>query len=404
MPHLPIDSLVKRAGAGPTVTFVGHDASRTGAPVMLYSFLRWLQTEEIEGVQLVLLAGGPMLADYQAVVPTQVLSSRVLTGSEVIASVTSSLGHPLHMPQTLVGVGLRSVAASPIVVANTLASLGTAKLLADRASTTTMTARLVCHVHELDGVAQRILPASLANRSSLLDSVDRFIAASEAVAAMLVDRLCVDASKVTVIEEFIERPNPTPAAMAAARKRISGGTNRPVILNVGAMSHRKGPERFVDLMSTLADHPSLPLGVWLGGERNSSVWAETEHDLANSNLADTVLLLPTQEDSASYIAAADLVVSTAIEDPFPLSVLEAAAAAKAVVAFESGGVIDMLSAVDHPELIVPIGDTLGMSAAVASLLENSQRRELIGSQLADWVGATHLVQHMAPILWQTVTQ
>lgn len=371
---------------------------------MLGSFLRWLQAEGIGGVQLILLAGGPLLGEYQAVTPTQVLSSRLLTGGQSIASVTSSLGHPMHLPKMLLGIGLRSVTESPIVVANTLASLSTAKLLADRSSTPTMTARLVCHVHELDGVAQRVLPASINDRSSLLDAVDRYIAASEAVAVMLVDRLGIAATKVTVIEEFIERPNPLPASVTAARKHMSGDSNRPVILNVGAMSHRKGTERFVDLMSTLKDHPSRPIGVWLGGERSSSVWLEMEQDVASSDLDDSMLMLPNVDDSARYFAAADLVVSTAIEDPFPLSALEAAAASRAVVGFESGGVIDMLSAVGHPELIVPIGDTLGMSAVVATLLENHQSRELIGSQLSDWVSSTHLVQHMAPVLWRVVTQ
>jgi glycosyltransferase involved in cell wall biosynthesis len=219
---------------------------------------------------------------------------------------------------------------------------------------------------------------------------------------MLVDRLGISASRVTVIEEFIEAPCPSSRAIAVARQRMVGEVNRPVILNVGAMSHRKGPERFVDLMSTLVAHPSLPIGVWLGGERGSSVWLEMEHSIAASALQDCVVLLASTEDSASYIAAADLVVSTAIEDPFPLSVLEAGAASKAVVSFESGGVIDMLRAVGHAELLLPIGDTLGMSAAVATLLDNPTNRKLIGTQLAEWVTATHLVEHIAPALWQVV--
>jgi glycosyltransferase involved in cell wall biosynthesis len=400
--HLLIDSFVNRVSAGPTVTFVGHDASRTGAPVMLCSFLRWLQAEGIQGVELALLAAGPLLSEYREVAPTQVLTSRLLHSSEQLSAVMSSLGHPIAVPSSIQGIGLRAIAASEIVVANTLASLRTARLLAERSAQDGKPADLVCHVHELDGVAERVLPASLGVREQLLSSVDRFAAASEAVAAMLVDRMGISASRVTVIEEFIEAPCPSSRAIAVARQRMVGEVNRPVILNVGAMSHRKGPERFVDLMSTLVAHPSLPIGVWLGGERGSSVWLEMEHSIAASALQDCVVLLASTEDSASYIAAADLVVSTAIEDPFPLSVLEAGAASKAVVSFESGGVIDMLRAVGHAELLLPIGDTLGMSAAVATLLDNPTNRKLIGTQLAEWVTATHLVEHIAPALWQVV--
>jgi len=403
VPRLLIDSVVHRVSTGPTVTFVGHDASRTGAPVMLCSLLRWLQGEGIGGVQLVLLSGGPLLDDYCAVAPTQVLDSRILAGSASLSTVSNSLGHLVALPSSVLGIGLRRVTESPILVANTLASLEMARLLAVRASTNTMSARLVCHVHELDGVAERVLPASRTNRRSLLDSVDRFVAASQAVAEMLLDRLGIAAQHVTIIEEFIEKPHPSLQAVAAARKQMSGEANRPVILNVGAMSHRKGPERFVDLMSTLADHPSSPRGVWLGGEPGSSVWLEMEHDLAGAGLEDSVLLLPNMDDSARYLAAADLVVSTAIEDPYPLAILEAGAAGKPVVGFESGGVGDMLRAVGHSELVLPIGDTLGMSAAIVKLLENPKSRGLVGSELADWVTTTHLVEHMAPALWKVVT-
>ena len=402
MRHLLIDSSVNPVSAGPTVTFVGHDASRTGAPVMLYSFLRWLQSEGIQGVELALLAAGPLLSEYQKVAPTHVLTSRLVRSSEQLGAVMNSLGHPIAVPSAIQGIGLRGIARSEIVMANTLASLSTARLLAARSGQNGKPSELVCHVHELDGVAERVLPASPPVREQLLSSVDRFAAASEAVAEMLLDRLGISSRQVTVIEEFIEAPRPSSRAVSLARQRMVGEANRPIILNVGAMNHRKGPERFVDLMSTLVAHPSLPVGVWLGGERGSSVWLEMEHSIAASGLHDCVVLLESREDSASYIAAADLVVSTAIEDPYPLSVLEAGAAGKAVVSFESGGVIDMLRAVGQAELLLPIGDTLGMSAAVASLLDNPRNRELIGAQLAEWVNSTHLVEHIAPALWQVV--
>lgn|GEM_PF-1417836 len=404
MPHLLTDSLLKLPSASPTVTFVGHDASRTGAPVMLLSFLRWLQQQDVAGTQLVLLSGGQLYEEYCKVAPTQVLPAGLFRSSEYLSALTSALGHRITAPARLQALGLRGVPDSQVVVANTLASLSTAHLLVYRDARALRPARLVCHVHELDGVAERVLPASPVVRRNLLDSVDRFAAASKSVATMLTDRLNIDPRRVSVIEEFIEPPSPSSRSVEAARDQMSGGSLRPVILSVGALSHRKGPERFVDLLATLKSHPSRPRGVWLGGRLGSSGWLEMQHDITQSGLADSVLMLPSRECSASYIAAADVVVSTAIEDPFPLSILEAAAARKAVVGFESGGVVDMLSEVGHSELVLPIGDTLAMSAAVAGLLSNPAARDAVGNKLGDWVMATHLVEQIAPALWQLVTQ
>ncbi|MEX0768739.1 MAG: glycosyltransferase family 4 protein [Microthrixaceae bacterium] len=388
----------------PTLTFVGHDASRTGAPVMLLSFLRWLQQQDVQGTQLLLLSGGPLYQDYCKVAPTQLLSAGWANSIGYLSSLTAALGHPVTLPARLQALRLKGVPDSQIVVANTLAALSTAQLLAARKARAGIPPRLVCHVHELDGVAERVLPASPVVRQELLEAVDRFAAASQAVATMLTERLGIDPLRVFVVEEFIEPPSPSAQSVAEAREQMSDGSLRPIILSVGALSHRKGPERFVDLLATLQSQPSRPRGVWLGGQPGSSGWLEMSQNIVQAGLEDSLLLLPNTEDSARYFAAADLVVSTAIEDPFPLSVLEAAAARKAVLGFESGGVIDMLSAVGHLELLLPIGDTLGMSAAIAVLLNNPIEREAVGNQLGDWVTATHLVEQMAPALWKVLAQ
>ena len=115
------------------------------------------------------------------------------------------------------------------------------------------------------------------------------------------------------------------------------------MLAVGAMNRRKGPERFVDLMALLARRADAPVGVWLGGDAGSVVWSEIADDVRRSGVHESIRLIPAVVDPLSYLAAADVVVSTAIEDPYPLAVLEAAALGVPVVGFDSGGLAQVFA-------------------------------------------------------------
>ena len=55
------------------VLFLGNDASRSGAPIGLLEFVRWLLSSANKQAHLALSAGGPLCADYRAVAPTIVL-------------------------------------------------------------------------------------------------------------------------------------------------------------------------------------------------------------------------------------------------------------------------------------------------------------------------------------------
>jgi len=391
-----------RVSGGVRVTFVGHDASRTGAPIVLATLLRWLADHERAEARLLLDRGGPLLEQYRRILPTAVLA----TGRPALVQAARgvrSLRRPSRTPgdplAPLRALELRRHPAGDLVVANTLAALPTASALARRA---TPAARLVCHVHELDGVATRLLPQDGPARQRLLDGVHRFVAAGADVARMLVERLGVDPGRVATVAPCIDVSMPSAGSVDRLRRELTGGTDRPVVLAVGAMVRRKGPERFVDLMAGLADHPSEPVGVWLGGDPRSPVWAETRADLHRAGLADTVRLLPTVDRPLEHLAAADLLVSTAVEDPYPLSVLEAAALGRAVAGFDSGGLAEVLRRAGQGEQVRPVGDLLGLHDVVVAALDDPRRRVRRGRELVAQVAPEHSVARVGPRWWAEV--
>jgi len=58
------------------VLFVGHDASRTGAPVVGLAFVRWLATQGTADVGVALLGPGPLEPHYRRAAPTTVAAPR----------------------------------------------------------------------------------------------------------------------------------------------------------------------------------------------------------------------------------------------------------------------------------------------------------------------------------------
>lgn len=383
----------------PSILLVGHDASRTGAPIVQLSTLRWLVGRGVDA-RTVLVRGGPLVDDFSALAPCTVLSSRWSRAVEAVGAGLRSVGRTVTVPdRALHPTPVRSARAD-IVVANTLAALPTAVWLTRRSGRGTT---LVCHVHELDGAAQRLLPPGADDRQELLGAVDRFIATGACVADMLIGRLGVPPGKVEVVEAFIDAPRVAPDRVRQVADRWRAGSARPIVLDSGAMIRRKGPERFVDLMEMLVSHHTRPLGVWLGGAADGPVRAEVLADVQRAALEGALTVVAEVPDPLVHLAAADVVVSTAIEDPYPLAVLESAALGVPVVGFESGGLAEVLQGAGAASSVVGVGDLLGMRDRVEQLLEDPGLAQELGSALSDLVRERHLTERVVPRWWAAVS-
>lgn len=380
------DGVTGRSAPG-RVTFVGHDASRTGAPMLLLALVEWMPAEARSNCDLVFVRGGQLVDAAAAVVDTRVLGP----AERAAATLRSRLRRPAS-PATN--------RSDRLIVAGSLAALTVA-------SGVSRGARLVCHVHELDGVAARVLPGG-ARRDRAVARVDHFVAAGDAVGAMLTERWGIDRERVTVVDEFVGDRSIDAAAASAGAARLRSllgiDAERPIVLAVGALGPRKGADHFVELMGSLRAHPSRPVGVWVGGDPGDAAWAQFAFDVAAAGSGGDVLAVPTVPDTGPYYDAATVVVSTAREDPFPLNVLEAGRDGVPVVAFASGGAGAALTEAGRSDLVVAVGDVLAMGDRVGRLLDDPVAAAGAGAALRSWVRSTHLTEHLAPRLWDALTR
>jgi hypothetical protein len=352
--------------ARPEVLLVAHDASRTGAPILAQQWLRWAAADDRADVSAVLLRDGPLRPAFEAACPTRVRSHRLAGLDQLV-----SLGSRRHG---------RPGSTRPIVVANTLAAWP--------AAARRRRSRLVVWVHELDGVAARLLAPG--QRDALIAVTDHFVAEGDRVAEMLVDRWHVPPAAVSVVDSSI--PAPVVATGTAA------GDGGHGLIGIGSLTPRKGPDAFVAVLAELARTRPALRGAWLGGPISSETADLVRHDRAAAGLGAQLDLVGEVDDVGPWLPPDGVLLHPAREDPAPVAVLEAASAGVAVVTWDTGGAAGLLRWAGLGHLVAPAGDLLGLARRAAGLLDDPGARAAAGATLQAAVAERTTDRHAPRIL------
>jgi len=200
--------------------------------------------------------------------------------------------------------------------------------------------------------------------------IDRVVAVSESQVGELC-RLGFRADRVTVIPNGIPAPSPA-RPRADVRAELGAGDDDVVALLAATLRPEKQAARFVEsVVSAHAREPRLR-GVVAGGgpelERVRSVAAAAP---------GVVRVLGERPDVADLIVAADVVCLTSTAEALPLSVLEAMALARPVLAFGVGGIVDAIGD-GVGGRVVPAGDFEAFVDALVSLARASEQRRELG--------------------------
>lgn len=159
----------------------------------------------------------------------------------------------------------------------------------------------------------------------------------------------------------------------------------PVVIGCGTVTWRKGVDRFLDVarrtLAIVGDE--IPVRFrWIGarvpiGDAGADFW--TEYDADRLGLGDRFGFLDEVEDTAPLYARSSVMLCTSRADTFPGVVLEAMATGRPVIAFaDSGGAPEAL--VGGAGIVVPYGDTSAMAATLARLLRDPEERRRIGER------------------------
>ena len=156
-----------------------------------------------------------------------------------------------------------------------------------------------------------------------------------------------------------------PRDQAAARQLLGIPRERLMILFLAdwAGEKRKGFSLLVEALKSFNNDPRVHF-LTVGREMPAGDLGPRVTSIAS--VAD-------DDKLSSMYSAADVFVLPSLQDNLPNTALEALACGVPIVAFDSGGVPEIVKAGETGRL-VPVGDVNGLAAAIAALLENKEER------------------------------
>ncbi|MGN6692721.1 MAG: glycosyltransferase family 4 protein [Aquihabitans sp.] len=370
----------------PRLVFLGHGAERTGPPILLGHLVAGLAATGRYDVTVVAARSGPLMAPYaEAGLALSVSAEREPLRRTAAVLRQAGAGNAVAPLQDWRRRQVAQKAGPADLVYVNGATPPTADLL--RALDPPRSTPVVLHVHELD-IGLR-LNLDDERRRLLFERADHVIAASDAVARLLVAGHGVAEDRLTTCAEFVDVAALEPLAPATARSEAGIPAGALVVGSVGLPDWRKDPDHLLRAVHRLrATDPALdPWVLWVGGDPASADGRRVADEARRLGLDDRFRHIAHQDRPDRLLGALDVFALPAREDALPLAALEAGATGLPIVCFRAGGVGDLCDLGAGTTVAYP--DTDGFAAALAALLADPAERARVGAAAQALVRAEH---------------
>lgn len=355
----------------PKILFISHDATRTGAPIVFLHQLKWLR--ENTGIEMcfLLLDGGPLIAEFEALGTTWLwkVSTPPLTFSQRVINRATGLFKKTSSHRDLI-LKEMDEAQFDMVYTNTVASHEVGLLLKKR-----WNKPWISHVHEMPFSIRSFYANSL--REEVISGIDRIISVSSACKRLLEENFDLKNTPVDLVYECVPTSEMKKPLRSREDVRNSWGiTNEFVVGGSGVMSWRKGIDLFIEI-SRIIDASTNVKFVWVGAIKKDVVEGY-RYECMQLGITPSIIFTDATSDPASYFQAFDAFALTSREDPFPLVALEAAALKKPIICFENSGGIPEL--IEHQGgAVVPYLDIQSFANQITLWASDKTNASIIGA-------------------------
>ena len=196
-----------------------------------------------------------------------------------------------------------------------------------------------------------------------------------------------------------------------AREEL-GATESDVLIGiVGRLTEIKNHELFLEAAARLRKLTNSLVRFLIIGDGN--LRNELEAQAKSLGLDESVSFLGTRKDPENFYPALDIVALTSLNEGTPLTLIEAMANARPVVATAVGGVVDLLGQ-SQPEsdgyalcergISVRTGDADGFAQALAYLIEDRELRRDLGGRGLHYVKQYYAKERLLADMSELYTQ
>ncbi|MEQ8766155.1 MAG: glycosyltransferase family 4 protein [Planctomycetota bacterium] len=223
--------------------------------------------------------------------------------------------------------------------------------------------------------------------------VDRVVTISQSNRRLLIENHRVDPDRIAVIPNGID---PEPFA------RVAEPVGRPLIIGVvGRLDEQKGHDLLLDALSRCrADIRARFIG--------SGPWrVRLEAHAEELDLDERVEFRGFRQDLVSELEAIDLLVMPSRHEGLPLALLEAMAAGRGAVAFDVGGISEVIEP-ERSGVLVPAGDVAALARVLDRLAEDPALVRRFGVAARERVRRTfardRMIEQTASVYRQVLAQ
>lgn len=316
------------------ILFIGHEASRSGAPIL---FLRLIKTlkEKFDAEPVILLKkGGALKEKFEGLGETLIL--RELSEDHekyLLLKVVKKLNGLVFGKQNVYHHNKikRSLRNVDLVFVNTITCGNLLRQLPLATGT-----KIVTYVHEL-----KVATRSLTNREDvdfLLDKSSIVAVPSKAVHDFLASEYSFDHMKLRYLNYIIPQDEPL-ATKSELRKKYHLPPDNFIVCGCGKVEWRKGTDLFVLAAMRLleGDSSNKITFIWIGADKDSFEYLLLKEEIDKSELTGHIVFQDVIADASEYIGVSDVFLLSSVEDPYPLVVLEAARHEVPTICFRGSG-------------------------------------------------------------------
>ena len=373
----------------PRILFISHEASRTGAPILLLHLMRWMKQHTSLQMDVLLNDGGELSGEFAKLGNTY----RLPPWSDQLK--TSAVRDRLVRRHVVSRLHSRSWS---LVYSNTATNGDALEILGGRQP-------IVSHIHEL---ATTIRLYGEDNFDRVRRHTTRYIACANSVKSDLTTQWPIKPEAVDVVHEFVHLPPQTDeAGKLKLRRRIRSELGIPqdafVVGGSGVVMWRKAPDLFIALARAVKKRrPSANIHfVWVGALSEAIALPAIEHDLRGLGLEGQVHFIGSRPNPLDYFHVFDVFAMVSREDPFPLVCLEVASIGTPIVCFDyAGGTRELVE--DDCGFVLPYQDVDAMAEAVLELRQCDDLRREQGQRAAAKVRQRHDINAAAPKIMDIV--
>ncbi|HEX4580061.1 MAG TPA: glycosyltransferase family 4 protein [Candidatus Dormibacteraeota bacterium] len=391
----------------PRVTFITHEATRTGAPRVLLTLMRWLKVNSNVEMSTLAVRPGPLLNEFAALGPLVELDgdwrrlhlvqrglrlANALTADKDASATDSFVNRATGTALWFANIrALDRLGRCDLVYANSVQSGWGVRAIRSQAP-------VLSHIHELGD--SLFAPFERRNVEIMCGDAQEIVVPAQAVRDLLISQLGIAGSRVSVQYPFIDvgAHAPNAAQRRAIRSDLEIPEDAVVVGMSGMLIMRKGADVLVQVAAKVLSAPSArPVYfAWIGGGRDTEYARYLVEDIRRMGLEDRIRLIPEQADASPYLGALDIFMLSSRSDPFPLVCLEAAVQAEApIVCFaDAGGMPELVGS--ECGVVVPYLDTDAAAAAILGLVDDHDLRKRLGRNAAEAVRTRHDVSRTAP--------